>query len=118
MTILYLNVYNFDFVVEYLHLKATVHDEVDHPGKDPIGMSLVIADAADTYGRQLPGIVIANLGDGNIELVANPARDRLKNLPFTFKGHIFRQAEADLGYTDIHITVENFGVTLEKRYYL
>jgi len=118
MIIPHLNVYNFDFVVEYFRFEPGALDEVDHPGKDPIGMSLVIADAADTYGRQLPGIVIGNLGDGNVELVANPARDRLKNLPFTFKGHIFRQAEADLGYTDIHSTIETFGVTLEKRYYL
>ena len=77
-------------------------------------MTLVVADAADTNGRQPPGIVIINLGNSDIELIAYPTRDRLQHLPLALEGHIFRQTLANLGYTDVHITMKTLGISLEK----
>jgi hypothetical protein len=102
MTVFHSNVDNFDFIIEYFYIKVAALNETNRSGKDPIGMPLVIADTANPDGSQLPGIIIVNLGNGHIELIAHPARDRLKNLPFTLERHIFRQAETDLTDTNIH----------------
>jgi hypothetical protein len=85
------NVDNFDFIVEHFHIKVAALNEADRSGKDLIGMPLVIADTANPDGS-----------NGYIELMAHPACDRLKNLPFTLERHIFRQAETDLTDTNIH----------------
>jgi hypothetical protein len=93
---------NLDFVVEDFCLEAGAFNEVDDPGQHLVGMPLVITDAADANGGQLPVIVIIHLGYGDIKFIPHPAGDRLQDLPFALEGHIFRQSEADPGNTNIH----------------
>jgi hypothetical protein len=105
----HLYVYDFDFIVENFRLEAGTFDKGDNPGEHLVGMTLIITDAADTQGSALPGIVIVNLGDGNLELMTNPTRDGFKDLPLALEGHVFRQAQADPGNTYIHIIILNRG---------
>jgi hypothetical protein len=65
----------FNLIVEYLYLKATLDDKIDHLGQDFIGMPLVVADTADAQRGQLPSVVVVNLSYGNGELAFNPADD-------------------------------------------
>ena len=113
-----LNTYNLDFIIEYLYLKTTVNDEVNHFGKNLVGMPSTIADTANPYGSQLPDIVVINLSYSNIELVANPAGYGLQYLPLTLERHISRQAKTDLTYANIHMTIENLSALPENRFHL
>jgi hypothetical protein len=97
-----LNADNLDFVIQYLYLEATVSNEVNYLGKDLIGISLIVTNATNPDGSQLPNIVVINLSHGNIEFVTNPAGNRLQYLPLTFQRQVFRQAKTNLTYTNIH----------------
>ena len=65
-------------------------------------MAPVVRDTAEADGRQLPGVVVVDLGHGHLELVADPAGNGLQDPPLAFEGHVLRQAEADPGDADIH----------------
>ena len=102
MITLSLNADNLDFVIENLYFKATMHHKVNYPGEDLVGKPSVITDAANAYARQLPDIVVANLGHGNVKLVPYPADNRLQYLPFPLERHVFRQPKTDFTNANIH----------------
>jgi len=91
-----------DFVIENFDLKPAVNHEINDLGQHFVGVSILIADAADTDGRQLPAVVVAHFRHGDIELVSDTTDYRFQHLPFAFKGHIFRQAEVYLAHAHIH----------------
>ena len=93
---------NFDFVVQYFNVEVTVFDESNHLGEDLIAETFIVADTAKPYRRPLPGIVVIDLGHGDIELVTNPAINGLQHLPFSLEVHVFRYTQDELAYTDIH----------------
>jgi hypothetical protein len=97
-----LNVYYLDSVVQYLHVKATFDDEVHHLGEHLVGMPPVVADVAESNGSPLPGVVVVNLGYGNVETVADTAGNGLDYLPFPLERHVFGETKADPAYTNIH----------------
>ena len=48
-------------------------------------MPSIIADTANPDSGQLPYIIVVDLSHGNIELIADPAGNRLQYLPLTFE---------------------------------
>ena len=93
---------NLKFIIKYFYFKSAGFDEIYHPGKDLVGMTLVIADIANADGSHLPGIIIINLSHGNIELITNTAGNRLEDLPFALEGHVLGDAERNLTYAYVH----------------
>jgi len=66
-----------------------------------------VADTADSQGNHLPQVMAINLGYGDVKAVTHPAGNRLQYMPFTLKGAVFRQAETNLTYTDIHSPLDH-----------
>jgi hypothetical protein len=97
-----LNAYYLDFVIEYLDIEATSDNEVDYPGKDLIGMPVIIADTTYADSCYLPGIIVIDLGNSDIEFITYAADNGFQDLPLTLERHVFRYAETYLAYTDIH----------------
>lgn len=66
-------------------------------------MPPVVGDAADADGGQPPAIIIIDLGDGHLELVAQAGQHGFQHLPLSLEGHVFREAQADPGDTHFHL---------------
>jgi hypothetical protein len=91
-----------DFVIENLDLKPTVNHKIDHFGQYFVGMSILVTDAADTDGGQLPAVMVVHFGHGDVELVSDATGYGLEHLPLTFEGHILRQAKVYPTHANIH----------------
>jgi hypothetical protein len=98
-----LNIDDFDIIIEDFGIEMAVNDEIDDLREHLVGVPFIVTDSADADGRQLPGIVIVHLGDGDIEPAADPTNDGLDHLPFPLEGHVFRDAQADPSDADIHV---------------
>ncbi len=65
-------------------------------------MPILIADAADADGSQLPAVLVVHFRHGDIELVSDTTGYGFQYLPFAFKRQVFRQAEVNLAHAHIH----------------
>jgi len=71
-------------------------------GEGLVVVASVIAGAGQSQGGELPGIVIVDLGCGDIKLVMQPGDDGLNHPPLPLEGVVLGKAELYLAYTYIH----------------
>jgi hypothetical protein len=59
------------------HVFATALNEVYDGGAHLVGMGRIVAGSCDVEGRNLPRIVVANLGYGHVEFATGLGAERL-----------------------------------------
>jgi hypothetical protein len=67
-----------------------------------VGMSFIIADTGNTESSDLPGIIIADFGDRDVEFVLYSGRDGFEHAALVFKRTVLRDPKPDCTNTDVH----------------
>jgi hypothetical protein len=96
---------DFDFVVQHLIVALTTNHKINCLGQDFISKASIVSYTTNANSRQLPQVIIFNLGYGDIEFVLQTGCNRLYYLSFTLERQIIRQAKFYFTYTDIHYSI-------------
>ena len=77
-------------------------DKIDDLGQHLVRKSAVVAD--DHYGDLgiLPHVVVADFGDGDVELLANTGLKTLQGHPFRLQGIGFWKEQVKTEHADFH----------------
>jgi hypothetical protein len=90
------------FAIEDFDIQAGSLDVIYNPGDHFVSMAVIVAEAADPDGGDLPFIAIFNFGNGDMEFIADAGNNGLHHHPFTFEGFILWDTQVDFTDTDIH----------------
>ena len=91
------------FAIQHFHIQAGRLDVINNAGNHFVGVAVIVADAADPDGRDLPFVTVFHFRNGNVEFVPYAGDDRLHYHSFAFEGFIFGDAQVDFTNTDIHV---------------
>ncbi len=89
-------------IIQDFHFKTSVGDKIGDPGYYFVGVALIVAYAANTESSYLPGIVIINLGNRDVEFISNAAGDGLEHTALIFQRAVLRDSQPDCTNTDVH----------------
>lgn len=67
-----------------------------------VGMSFIIADTGNTESSDLPGIIIADFRNRDVELVPYSGRDGFEHAALVFQRAVLRDPQPDCTNTDVH----------------
>src|SRR5437588_2082320 len=79
-----------------------VLDVAQHLLTDLVGVAAVTADAGDPQGGQLPGVLVVDLGDGDVEGAPHPLDHRADHLALLLQGVALGDVQRDHEGTDDH----------------
>jgi len=94
---------DFRLGIRYQDIRSCLFYITPHMAQNFVRVLAAIADAAHAKFSDLPAILLIDLGNRHLKLIAHPRQHGFDNLPFVFQRMAHGQVQCDLTDADYHV---------------